>query len=174
MTVIGDFPVDEGGQGKSHQAPGVDTGNKDKRCEQKHAVPVVYATCCATPVFQEYFLEGTEKKDADHVANRIGGAYQNHYAVVKNTCYMQYSKDEIGHDPSQGNPWNCAVVLNDDIGFFRLHVVLCEMLLAPATLKTRRKESEHHFHDEYDPYHRHHEGSVFQIRHKILAATKVL
>lgn len=89
MQIKGDLPSQQKDDGHCQKAPGVYSSYKKYRGEDHGIVPVVDAAGTAALVFHEPALKGTEKQDADHVADGIHTADDDHDPVIKNTAHVQ-------------------------------------------------------------------------------------
>ena len=95
MAEKSDLPSCQKCYRESQKAPCIGFVNKKQRREYHSVVPVVNATSGTTFVFEKPRLERAEKQDADHVAHRIGGAQQNHDAVIEDAYRVQSTKYQV-------------------------------------------------------------------------------
>ena len=86
--------------------------NKQEGGAKHCKIPVIDSAGRTAFVFHKPRLEGTEKQDADHVADRIKAAQKKHDPVVKQSCRIQKPEDHIEADPNQRNEHCCIVIGN--------------------------------------------------------------
>ena len=163
MPVERHLPPNEQRDGQRQQAPGIGLCHEKQGREHHGVVPVVDPARRAALVFQKPALEGTEEQYADHVADGIGAAEQQHDSIVQYPHHVQGAKYGIEADPDQQDQDRGVVVGHDDVRSAGFDVVPGELLLAAGAFKARREEAQDHLHGEHQKQHAHDDGPLRQL-----------
>ena len=163
MPVKGDLPAEKQDQGEGEQTPAVGSPDEEQGSEHHGIVPVVDPAGAAAFVFQEPGLEGTEEENADHIADSVGAADQDHDAHVEHAGHVQHAENAVEADPQQGHQHRAVVVLHVDLRLPGLDVIPGELLLAAGAFQPGGEKSQDHLHHVHDPDHGENNGQFIQM-----------
>ena len=146
-----DLPSCKQDHGHDEKRPGIYPRCKKQGRKHHRIVPVKDPAGTAAFILQEPGLEGTEKKDADHVADRIRKAQQEHHPLIRKHCHVQGAYACIHHYPQQCYYHSRIIVLYLYLIPSGRDVISLKLLLTAMAFKLRRKESEYHLDHENNP-----------------------
>lgn len=151
MTVVNDLPFDQQCQTQKAQAPGEETGDKEKRGKHHGIVPVVDPAGTAALVVQKPGFKRTEKQNADHVTHGVDQTGQKQNTPVNDMDKVESADNAVESQPTKSRQAYTFAVIGDRGGGSRRDVILGELLLTPHTLDMGGEEAQHHFQSENQP-----------------------
>ena len=146
-----DLPPCHEGDGDHQKAPGIGLLHEKQGREHHGVVPIINAAGAAALILQEPGLEGTKEQNADHVTDGIKGTQQDHDAVIEDPHHVQGSEQAVKCDPKERHQHDRVVVLDLDLRFAGLDIILRKLLLATGAFKSRREKPEDHLYDKKCP-----------------------
>lgn len=147
----GDLPAEQKQKGQAQQAPGELASDEHEGGEHHGEVPVVDAADGAASVFHEPCLEGTEEKNADHVAHAVGKADKDQDALVDDVQIVEETDGTVERDPHQHNSQRSFPGLQGRLTLPRRLKVSLELLAASHAFQLGREETACHFNGVYGP-----------------------
>jgi len=125
--------------------------NENKGCEHHRKIPIIDPAFGTASVFHKPCLEGTEKENADHIANAVGKAYKNKNAGIDNPEEIKKTEQSVERKPRGGNGKGAFPGMPIGLGFALGLKVALELLLATHAFEPRRKKAEKHLYCINDP-----------------------
>ena len=153
VSVKGKLPSHKQRHRQEQQAPRIMSGDKKERCEHHGVIPVVDSAGAAAFILQEPALKGAEKKDTDHITDRVSAGEQDHDSVIQDACHVQCAEESVETDPDQSHQHHGVIVVDHNIGAAGFDIVACKLFLAAGALKARGEKAKDHFKHKHIPYH---------------------
>lgn len=167
----GDLPTKQEQERNAQQRPRDEMRHHQKRCEHHRIIPVIDAAARAAFIAQKPRLKGTEKEDADHIANRICKRDKQHDAVIKNIQIIKRKKDTVERKPRRSG--NKGAPPSGKLGNFFLCgcEILLELLLASHAFQFRGEKPKDHLHGK-DHENRAEKPRIFNQMIKMLSTAR--
>ena len=103
MQTVAHLPPHQKGKSKPKKAVCINAGNKDERGKHHRKIPVVDAAGGTATVLHKPRLEGAEKKNTDHVANRVSQGEQNQNPLIEDAKKVQSTDYGVQRKPKGGD-----------------------------------------------------------------------